>query len=580
MTPRNHVEIIQASKGLKTVLVSLASILLACSAHSGSAQADNIPSPMTLMNTSSQKVCLVGYSVAGTIGPVGSPVSVPAYYLQGGTWTAVPLVGVTNKTTLKVTSTEISATGFTMDTLPASSMLLNSANLAFFYAPDCSKISYSLISSVGDVIKADYEVTSLDPFKVNLNIYPYAFALLEYTADGDASGRKLIIDYSNVDNLQGFLQIAVTGAIPGTVKLGNQVTVSSAVSGFRFWLFLQAFGLANAVQFLPLASGGVNGSFEPSPGAFDSIQSPTQYLQVKCASATDGNNYPYVNGKPCTIGEFVHLRDPLNSYYEDAVTNFFSKVATTNLRLMGDAQGPYQQAAWQVSNNKTRCPIFLQAGDLKSGTDASLTLQYKGVLDPPTSPAKTDMIICNPANQVAFLNPDFTPSVVQNGGTATVTLSQAQFDQVTNTPKKGIGYNIGQPETNWIGNISSTDPASRSVSFNVQTQTGGTAPFSQMNCQTGCTTANTSLGNSWFLSNVPFGTQPVPYETASKMVFANDVVFSTYGEYFKFQVSSPVGGSSATELGVVYASIVRNIAQAFSRGIEKCTPSSLPDLVN
>ncbi len=315
-----------------------------------------------------------------------------------------------------------------------------------------------------------------------------------------------------------------------------------------------------------------------SPGAFDSIQSPTQYLEAKCASATDGNNYPYVNGEQSKIGEFVHLHYQLNSYYEDAVANFFSNVATTNLRLMGDAQGPYEQAAWQVSNNKTRCPIFLQAGDLKNGTDASLTLQYKGVLKPSDPLAKTDMIICNPAHQVAFLDPDFTPSVVQNGGTATVTLSKAQFDQVTNTPKKGIGYNIGQPETNWIGNIYATDQANTSVSVNVQTQTGGNGAV--LNCPPGCTTANTSLGNSWFLSNVPFGTQPVPYETASKMVFANDGVFSTYGEYLKFPVSMPVGGSSATALSVVYASIVRNIAQAFSRGIEKCTPSTLPDPVN
>jgi hypothetical protein len=566
MTPRSHVEIIQASKGSKTVLVSWASILLACSTYSGSARADNVPSTLTLKKDSSQKICLIGYSVAK--GPLAS------YYLQGGAWTAVPSSGVDNLHPLKVTSTEITATGSMINTVPASSTLLNAANLTFFYAPDCSKISYSLISSVGDVIKADYQVISTNPVKTSLKIYPYNTALLEYTVDMDANGRKLIIDYSNVDNLQGFLEIAITGT-PGTVKLGNQVPVSSAVANFRSWLILQLLGLANARQFLPLASGGVNGSFEPSPGPFNSIQSPTQYLEAKCATATDDKNYPYVNGKQCTPGEFVHLRDPLNSYYEDAVSTFFSNVATTNLKLMGDAQGPYKQAAWQVSNNTTRCPIFLQAGNLSSGTDASLTLQYKGTLDPATSPAKTDMFICNPANQVQFLNPDFTPSVAQNGTTATITLSQAQFQQVTNTPKKGIGYNIGQPETNWIGNIYATDPASHSVSVNVQTR--GTTPFLQMNCQAGCITANPGLGSSWFLSNVPFGSDLVPYETASKMVFANDGVFSTYGDYFKYPVGSPAGGTSATELGVVYQSIVRNIAQAFSRGIEKCTPSTLPN---
>jgi hypothetical protein len=345
------------------------------------------------------------------------------------------------------------------------------------------------------------------------------------------------------------------------------------VSGFRSWLNFQFIGLLNARLFLPLASGGVQGSFEPSPGPFNSIQSPTQYLEAKCAVATDDKNYPYVAGKQCTIGEFVHLRDQLNSYYEDAVSTFVSTsiVGAKKLRLMGDAQGPYKQAAWEVSSNTTKCPIFLQDGDLKSGANASLTLEYKGVFDPTPDPLpKTDMFICNPAHQVAFLVPDFTPVVVQNGTTATVTLNKAQFDQVvTNTPNKGIGYNIGQPETNWIGNIYAKDSNNNSVTVNVQAQDG---PFSQKNCPAGCTTVNTNLGKSWFLSNVPFGQTPVPYETASKMVFANDGVFSSYGDYFK-----SVGGAFATELGVVYQSIVRNIAQAFSRGIEKCTPISIPN---
>jgi len=130
---------------------------------------------------------------------------------------------------------------------------------------------------------------------------------------------------------------------------------------------------------------------------------------------------------------------------------------------------------------------------------------------PPNNPEKTDVIICNPANQVAFLDPNFTPSVVQNGATATVTLSPTQFDQVvTKTPNKGIGYNIGQPETNWVGNISATNLATSSVSVNVQTPSG---PFTQMNCPPGCNAVNTDFENSWFLSNVPYGQLPVPMET-------------------------------------------------------------------
>jgi hypothetical protein len=52
------------------------------------------------------------------------------------------------------------------------------------------------------------------------------------------------------------------------------------------------------------------------------------------------------------------------------------------------------------------------------------------------------------------------------------------------------------------------------------------------------------------------------------MVFANDGVFAGYQRYY---LEPANGGNAAASLSAIYGSILRNIAQAFNRGIENCT---------
>ena len=573
--------------GSKAILVSLAFVLLACLTCPGNARADNFPH-IKLANTSGEKVCVIGYSLAHPNGGPTDP-GVPAYYLTlPGGWTPVPAAAPFPT----IVGTEVTPY-LVIPTAPVSPplSLINGASLTFFYGPsDCSQIKYYIIDSNGNVNKV---FTYVDPKTGTRYVRNYAYptVLFEYTVAYDTNPttsdhRKLIVDTSNVDNLQGLVEITVIGMPPNDpptvtiVKLGNQVTatplpaavvtpLSVVVGDFSGWLDVQPKPAPPNDQqistFKVLASASL--------GPFQSIQSPKDYIGAKCAQAT---TVPVVNpSEPaplypnsCTAeGGFIHLQDPLNSYYEGRISNFFSK--SKNLKLMADAQGNYLQGAWLVDQINARCPIFLKAGDLTSSTDKSLHLTFTG------TPAG-EMIICNPASQLAFLGGP-PPSVTQAAGasTATVVLTGVAALKVNSLPNRGVGYNIGQPETNWVGRITSVTASSDSpltLNVFVTLQNMGTidpnnpaSQFQQVDCTNGCTTSNPTFSNNWYVSNVPYAALTIPYETGTQMVFNNDGVFSPYGNYY------------VSPLNIIYESIVRNIVQGFSHGIENCAGQTSED---
>ena len=572
--------------GSKAMLASLA--LLVC-LNCGNARADNFPN-IKLANTSKENVCVIGYSLAHPSGtdPVTDP-AVPAYYLKfpggslPGVWMPVQAPFPT------IVGTLVTPNLMKVPTAPVSPplSLINGASLTFFYGPsDCSQIKYPIIDANGNVDKVFIHVDPATGARYVRN-YAYPTVLFEYTVAYDplsSDHRKLIVDTSNVDNLQGLLEVTVMAMpnnppTPFIVKLGNQVTttpnpiavvtpLSTVVGDFGAWLDAQPTPAPpNGRQistFKVLASASL--------GPFQSIQSPKDYIGAKCAQATivpvtnptvPAPLYP----NPCSAeGGFVHFQDPLNSYYEGRIANFFSK--SHNLRLMADAQDPFSQGAWLVDQISARCPIFLNAGDLTSSTDKSLHLTFTGA-------HLGEMIICNPANQLTFLKE--APSVIQAGGAsrATVVLTGVAASKVATLPNGGVGYNIGQPETNWVGRITKvTGLPPVLLTLDVTLQNVGTidpnnpaSKFKQMDCPSDCTRLNPTFSNNWYVSNVPYAALTIPYETGTQMVFNNDGVFSPYGDYY------------APPLNIVYESIVRNIVQGFSHGIENCAFQTIENCV-
>jgi hypothetical protein len=76
-------------------------------------------------------------------------------------------------------------------------------------------------------------------------------------------------------------------------------------------------------------------------------------------------------------------------------------------------------------------------------------------------------------------------------------------------------------EVDWVGKISAV--AGNVVTADVQLRKDA---WTQMPCTTTpCPKINPEF-NTWYLSNVTFGTGTVAYETGTKMVFANDGVLA------------------------------------------------------
>jgi hypothetical protein len=456
----------------------------------GLAGSQNIPATIELDNKThtslggqSGDVCVIGSSVASKNGT--GIILVPAYYLNKGSWTAIPDGGVTvNAYALDPGPKEI-------NTLPGQNLDINSARIHFYYKKlqtDCSDIKFSIPNKDG---------SGLD-----VPLYQYPSQIWEYTAVGTGDGKGLHIDTSNVDNTQLLINMSFTETRDPTktFTLGNPVdaagvSTTNVVKGSAFvdWLSLQPGYDKTRCQTNLCAFSDLNAS---GLAPFALIVSPTDYIRMQCRQHKDGKFYP----NSCQLNyAFVNFHTALNSYYETPLKNFFTQ--KVGLKVMGDASGSIQQPPWHVTNDTESCPFYLNPDK------ASLEFTYIGNTQ--------SFVLCNPAGQVVALNgatqSGATPSVNQKAGgnTATMTLSKEQFDQIVTLSNKGINWNIGQKETSWVGNITRTVPENNTIAVNVAVQDG---LFSQKQCtantgepsKSNCPLVNPSY-NTWTPSNIPWG---------------------------------------------------------------------------
>ncbi|WP_148043096.1 hypothetical protein [Methylocystis hirsuta] len=571
-----------------------------------------IPASISLVDhsgltTPGGKVCVIGYSVAG-----GSP-SQPAYYLSvdrgTGQWKQVP-AGTSRTNPQLVTAYQLGQGIATLTTSPSSrARYINSVRVTFYYIDGalakagfaCSSITYSIFDTNGD----------LNTTNSKNQPYPYPSGILEYSAYPSPYPCKtapcysqITIDTSNVDNFETLLQFQVRSASKGLALIGNPVddktvTFSKVPPAFQTWLQAQKGYVKGGPIAAFAAIGSVAGSSAPSPGNFQSIQSPTDYLTAKCTQYSDNNWYPLIGGNNCVAagnvaGSLVHYRDPLNSYYDVPVKNFFANAYTAYQRgfrglvVMGDGVNEkmtgtilYPENSWTVTSNTTSCPFFLNNGDLSQSTKGvALNFAYNGT--PTNKRAPTQLVMCNPYNQIKPL-PLSTgyPKVTSASGlsAATVCLSQSQYNAIAQLP--GFSnpgsprnfYNIAQAETNWVaiikglqkGTLNGSCPTGYYLTATQQTQA---TDFRQKTCFANtCTPSNPSF-TTWVVSNIPWGNLTTPYETPTQMVFAQDGAFSTWGQYY--QSNDPQDVNFGFEATTVLKSIMRNIVTAFARGVEVC----------
>lgn len=369
----------------------------------------------------------------------------------------------------------------------------------------------------------------------NPTSWPQGFAEYTLAADGN-----LILNISNVDGFQIFLE-AVVGP-NNLLSFGNPVNPNS------FFLFarnvIASYPAWIAAQSEPGNRFGVLSQTATYPGTstkYSYIASPNAYLQQKDAK-----------------GAFVNYASDLSAYYDQRLSSFFSGAVNgaTRLKVMGDSWAPLKQQPWVATSNTATCPLFL----VPNSPGASLRFDYD-------STGKHYFILCNPAKQVVDLTG--TVSVTsQSGHTAKVKLPADQCSKV----KKGL--NIAQVETNWVGQAQSTCDGSNNVSVVVVRQSQRNR-FSQVPCDSAdaipaCSNASGEASYHWIVSNIPWSLNTSPWEKPTQMVFGNDGVFASWAQYLPADVADP------DAVKVVAQSVVRNIVNAFSRGIENCNNVTKP----
>ncbi len=449
----------------------------------------------------------------------------------------------------------------TIDTAPrvanyqSNYKLINSARTYFYAVSDksCDKYSFVLKDESGDI-------ESLPAYTV-----PYAIAEWSVYPSSTKNPFHVIMtfDTSNVDNFELLLGAQISGT-GGNAYSGNPhniqgvstaTAVGSNTGSFASWLDLYA-SAALSSQFKPL-------QLTPSSNGYTGIESPTDFINTTCAkdpTSASGKLHPskckFQNAGP-------HWNTLLNtSYYETDLGAFFTNAinGSNKLIVMGDAananNNDYSQEPWQVTSNTASCPILLDQG---KGQAKSLTLTPLGAATP-------TLTICNPSGQVLPLPGASWGSkeglkVKQTNGAATATLTGLNTNQIQTIlslgSNGGVGWNIGQPETGWVGNITNVDQETMSVTVNVIQQNG---PFEQQTCVPGkCPTTNPAY-KLWVLSNIKWGASTKWFETASEMVFANDGAFSDWAKYYTDKAQR-----------TVLQSIMRNIVAAINRGVHTCT---------
>jgi len=570
-------------KGLKFAGVAVFGFAasLACAAGDSALAAtyNYIPASIALSNVntpSGGKVCVIGSSMQ-LVGKGGGPTIAP-YYLAAnnskqGIWTPV---GATQSS---VTGLELGKDITSIVPSPSTTQpYLNAGSVRFYVIKNNSSFNCASIS---------YTYTNTGTGDLELTYYPYPSGLLEMSAyakanlpnAGDTSN-VLTIDTSNVDNFQIPLAIKVQKGTTALATIGNPVTstlvsrktmisgrsdLGGAQSPFVTWLRKQP-GYADGPKHferLALSSRGWNEAAPSSSTAgsypFAMIQSPTDYLAFKCLDTGNG----YVPAGCNLNGLLVHARDPLNSYYEKELRLFFQTaypragVRTEPLVVMGDAQGKIAQLPWTVSSNRANCPVYLKPD--------GRSLQFK-------SSYGTPIVICNPIGQIVPLRGGApiqytqTPDTVGVMSTATIQITQAQY----NNYKNKVGWNFGQPETGWIGYITSIYQQNGSYFIALNVVGTPVSPSDQVFCtvtgpsggQPSCPKANTSF-TSWVFTNIKRGSSIDPFETPTEMVFGNDGAFSSWLYY------------TDTDLMTVVQSIERNIVWAFTHGIANCNNATM-----
>ena len=491
-----------------------------------------IPARAALANLSGGKVCAIGSSKGDT----STKPAIPAYYLDKdgkglGVWKKI--TADTKSIAALNVGTDITA----VQTTPAGELTLKSAAIRFFVIASppanfkCADITYK----IADAGTGNLAVTH----------FPYPHALYEFTAwlseNMVKSGTKsttykkyvLTIDTSNVDSFEMPIQMTVLKGGQTLAVLGNPVTPNAArttlitgpdgtggkQSPFVTWLGTQPDAAAGPSAFANLALSSAAGSAERY--AYALLQSPKDYLFATCVD----NGTEHIPPSCGPNNAVLHRSDPLNSYFDVALSNFFTDAHADPkhpLLAMGDGSGTIPQAAWQVTSGTANCPVYLKP----DGKSLELKLEGKS------------FILCNPIGQLVTMTGKPGPF---DESSSRLALTAAQYQAYNG---KYIGWVLGQPETGFIGTVTGYGTANGKSYVSLKVIAG---------------LPNMSYP-IWAFTNVKPGLGLNMFETASEMVFANDGAFAAWqGQYL-----------TDGDLKKVALSIARNMIAAFSRGVALC----------
>jgi len=484
-----------------------------------------IPATTALVNLNRGKVCAIGSSMSGTFKNNNNSINVGPYYLtknnqQLGVWQPV------TSSTQSVSALEVGSDVTAIQTSPGDQPYINSAVIRFFIidnpnSKNCSDITFTFANTTTGALNVSY--------------YPYPHALFEMSAYPQGSASVLTVDISNVDSFEAPLMMKVSNGSTAFAEIGNPVYSARAArttmitgphdvggpnSPFVVWLHGQP-GYANGPNFFAnLALSSAPTSPERYPYAL--LQSPNGYLSARCTPFNNGFVPPSCN----LSNSLLHRSDPLNSFFDNQLTNFFSNAyanPSAPLVVMGDASGIITQQPWTATSNTANCPIYINP----DGKSLAMTTQAGTI------------VICNPVGQVVTLAGQ---PIGYNQQSALVEISQQQYLAYM----KYKGWMFGQPETGFTGTVSQ---------FVAQ---GGKYYIALI----GTNGAPNLSYPVWVFSNINVKAYSGLnwYETASQMVFANDGAFNPW-------IAAYISNS---DLSVVAQSIGRNIVAAFSRGIANC----------
>jgi hypothetical protein len=478
-----------------------------------------IPGPAALVDLNAGMVCAIGSSKYSS---TAVPPLVPYYLAKNGQGLGVWLP-VTSATP-SVSALQVGSDITSIQTSPSDQPYINSAAIRFFIIDNPSGINCSDIT---------FTFTNTSTGDLAVSFYPYPQALFEMTAWESGGANVLTIDTSNVDSFEAPLMLTVSNGATTLAKIGNPVTSPDAarttmITGPNdlggqespFVTLLQGQpGYANGPElFQNLALSSAPASPEPYPYA--RLESPKDYLTASCVHTNSG----FIPSSCSLNNSLLHWSSPLNTFFDAALTSFFQSAyanPSKPLIVMGDASAPIAESAWTVTSNTANCPVY-QVADGKS---LQLTLN------------SSTIIICNPVGQVV---PMAGSPIASNQQGAQIQVTQQQYAAAQGY----VGWNLGQPETGFVGTITGVSSANGQYFIMLDVLIGS---------------PNLSY-HAWAFTNIEYGHNLNIFETSSEMVFANDGAFSSWAPQY----------ISDASLQTVALSIQRNIVAAFSRGVANC----------